>query len=268
MRRRQRPRRGRRGLRRGRADRLRPASSRSWTPPRRPASGSRSAGAGGAEYLYVAYSAAGEESRDGTSAEYQLTGTAGTPPPAAVVRPGPRRRRFRGDPRATVPRPAQGAGSGPGAKPAGAAAARPGRALGAGGGSVARRGAHLQCAAQRGRVRDRAGRLRAGGEHRTLRRDPRRRSSSTTRRRPRGLHPGRPRRHRQPVRRPSPPDRRERLRERDRRERRRSGPRAPHRPGDPARGMRAGAGRGGALLRGGPASRTTWARTTPRSSTA
>jgi hypothetical protein len=46
------------------------------------------AGAGGADYLYVAYSAAAEESRDGTSAEYQLTGAAGTPPPAAAVRPG------------------------------------------------------------------------------------------------------------------------------------------------------------------------------------
>jgi hypothetical protein len=46
------------------------------------------AGAGGADYLYVAYSAAGEESQNGTSAEYQLSGTAGTPPPAAVVRPG------------------------------------------------------------------------------------------------------------------------------------------------------------------------------------
>jgi hypothetical protein len=45
------------------------------------------AGAGGADYLYVAYSAAGEESRDGTSAEYLLTGTTGTPP-AAVARPG------------------------------------------------------------------------------------------------------------------------------------------------------------------------------------
>jgi hypothetical protein len=46
------------------------------------------AGAGGADYLYVAYSAAGQESRDGTSAEYQLTGMAGAPPPAAAVRPG------------------------------------------------------------------------------------------------------------------------------------------------------------------------------------
>jgi hypothetical protein len=46
------------------------------------------AGAGGAEYLYVAYSAAGEESSDGTSAEYRLTATAGTPPPVAVGRPG------------------------------------------------------------------------------------------------------------------------------------------------------------------------------------
>jgi hypothetical protein len=45
------------------------------------------AGAGGAEYLYVAYSAAGGESRNGTSADYQLTGAAGGPP-AAVVRQG------------------------------------------------------------------------------------------------------------------------------------------------------------------------------------
>ncbi|HUQ14677.1 MAG TPA: hypothetical protein VM094_01390 [Gemmatimonadales bacterium] len=52
------------------------------------------AGAGGADYLYVAYSAAGEESVDGTSAEYQLTGTGGTPPPAAVVRPGAQAARF------------------------------------------------------------------------------------------------------------------------------------------------------------------------------
>ncbi len=52
------------------------------------------AGSGGADYLYVAYSAAGEESEDGTSAEYQLTGTAGTPPPAAVVRPGAPAARF------------------------------------------------------------------------------------------------------------------------------------------------------------------------------
>jgi len=52
------------------------------------------AGAGGADYLYVAYSAAGEESVDGTSAEYQLTGTAGTPPPAAMVRPGAQAARF------------------------------------------------------------------------------------------------------------------------------------------------------------------------------
>ncbi len=46
------------------------------------------AGPGGAEYLYVAYSAAGEESRNGTAAQYQLTSTSGTPPPVAVVRPG------------------------------------------------------------------------------------------------------------------------------------------------------------------------------------
>ena len=44
----------------------------------------------GADYLYVAYSAAGEETREGTSAEYLLTGTADTPPPAAAVRPGAR----------------------------------------------------------------------------------------------------------------------------------------------------------------------------------
>ncbi len=43
---------------------------------------------GGADYLYVAYSAADQESREGTSAGYQLTGTGGTPPPVAVVRPG------------------------------------------------------------------------------------------------------------------------------------------------------------------------------------
>jgi hypothetical protein len=46
-----------------------------------------SSGAEAAEYLYVAYSAAGEESRDGSSAEYLLSGTAGAPPPTAVVRP-------------------------------------------------------------------------------------------------------------------------------------------------------------------------------------
>ncbi|CAN5742214.1 hypothetical protein BH24GEM1_BH24GEM1_29810 [soil metagenome] len=46
------------------------------------------AGPGGASYLYVAYSAAGSETRDGTSAEYRLTGTgAGAPPPAAAVVP-------------------------------------------------------------------------------------------------------------------------------------------------------------------------------------
>ena len=56
------------------------------------------AGAGGAEYLYMAYSAAGEESRDGTSAEYQLTGTSGTPPPAAMVRPSLRAAQGRGTP--------------------------------------------------------------------------------------------------------------------------------------------------------------------------
>ena len=47
------------------------------------------AGTGGAEYLYVAYSAAGEETSGGTSAEYELTGVGGTPPPAAVEGPGP-----------------------------------------------------------------------------------------------------------------------------------------------------------------------------------
>ena len=41
------------------------------------------------EYLYVAYSAAGTETREGTSAEYQLTAAAGAPPPVAVVRPLP-----------------------------------------------------------------------------------------------------------------------------------------------------------------------------------
>jgi hypothetical protein len=43
-------------------------------------------GAEGAEYLYVAYSAAGEETSGGTSAEYELTGAGGAPPPAAVTR--------------------------------------------------------------------------------------------------------------------------------------------------------------------------------------
>jgi hypothetical protein len=48
----------------------------------------------GADYLYVAYSAAGEETRDGTSAEYLLTGTADTPPPAVTVRPRAQATRF------------------------------------------------------------------------------------------------------------------------------------------------------------------------------
>jgi hypothetical protein len=41
----------------------------------------------GAEYLYVAYSAAGAETREGTTAAYRLAGAAGTTHPAAVVRP-------------------------------------------------------------------------------------------------------------------------------------------------------------------------------------
>jgi hypothetical protein len=45
-------------------------------------------GGTGGDYLYVAYSAASEETSAGTSAEYQLTGAAGTPPPVAVARPG------------------------------------------------------------------------------------------------------------------------------------------------------------------------------------
>jgi hypothetical protein len=51
------------------------------------------AGAGGADYLYVAYSAAGTETREGTSAEYELTGT-GTAPPVAVARPSSPAARF------------------------------------------------------------------------------------------------------------------------------------------------------------------------------
>jgi hypothetical protein len=47
-----------------------------------------------ADYLYVAYSAAGEETRQGTSAEYLLTGTADIPPHAAAVRPGARAHQF------------------------------------------------------------------------------------------------------------------------------------------------------------------------------
>jgi len=56
------------------------------------------AGAGGADYLYVAYSAAGEESRDGTSADYRLTAAAGIPPPAAVVRQGTQATQFQPTP--------------------------------------------------------------------------------------------------------------------------------------------------------------------------
>jgi hypothetical protein len=44
---------------------------------------------GDARYLYLAYSAAGEESREGTSAQYRLVGTTGGPPPATVTRPSP-----------------------------------------------------------------------------------------------------------------------------------------------------------------------------------
>ncbi|HEX2220365.1 MAG TPA: hypothetical protein VHG35_16290 [Gemmatimonadales bacterium] len=46
-------------------------------------------GTEGAEYLYVAYSAAGEETSGGTSAEYELTGAAGAPPPATATRGRP-----------------------------------------------------------------------------------------------------------------------------------------------------------------------------------
>jgi hypothetical protein len=56
------------------------------------------AGAEGAEYLYVAYSAAGEETRAGTSAGYRLTGAGGGPAPAAVARP-----RFQGARRGATP---------------------------------------------------------------------------------------------------------------------------------------------------------------------
>jgi hypothetical protein len=56
------------------------------------------AGAGGAEYLYLAYSAAAEETREGTSLEYQLTATAGTPPPVAVTGPRGRPLRIHGTP--------------------------------------------------------------------------------------------------------------------------------------------------------------------------
>lgn len=45
------------------------------------------AGPAGAEYLYLAYSAAPEETREGTSAPYRLTGTAGSSPPAAAIGP-------------------------------------------------------------------------------------------------------------------------------------------------------------------------------------
>ena len=42
-------------------------------------------GAGGAQYLYLAYSSAGGESRTGTSADYRLAGSAPAPPPAAAA---------------------------------------------------------------------------------------------------------------------------------------------------------------------------------------
>lgn len=45
------------------------------------------AGTGGAEYLYVAASAAGEESTSGTSADYELTGSGGSGGPVAAARP-------------------------------------------------------------------------------------------------------------------------------------------------------------------------------------
>ncbi|HWB43447.1 MAG TPA: hypothetical protein VG500_19455 [Gemmatimonadales bacterium] len=54
-------------------------------------------GASDAEYLYVAYSAAAAESRDGTSAEYRLAGSDGVPP-AALVRPRPMPALSRPDP--------------------------------------------------------------------------------------------------------------------------------------------------------------------------
>jgi hypothetical protein len=44
--------------------------------------------AAGAEYLYVAYSAAGAETREAIVAAYRLTGAAETAPAASVVRPG------------------------------------------------------------------------------------------------------------------------------------------------------------------------------------
>ena len=56
------------------------------------------AGAGGADYLYAAFSAAGTETRDGTSAAYQLTGTVGPTPPTAVVRPTARDARLQATP--------------------------------------------------------------------------------------------------------------------------------------------------------------------------
>ncbi len=45
------------------------------------------AGTDGAEYLYVAYSAAGEETSGGTSAAYELTGSGGAPPTAVTREP-------------------------------------------------------------------------------------------------------------------------------------------------------------------------------------
>ena len=48
------------------------------------------AGAEGADYLYLAYSAAGEETRGGTSVDYLLTAATGGPPPPAAARPSGR----------------------------------------------------------------------------------------------------------------------------------------------------------------------------------
>ena len=186
------------------------------------------------------------------------TGAAGSRPQPPLRRQARHGRGTRsGDRRAALPRPPARAGPGPGPA-AGALRGQPPRR------PRRRRPRRRSLGEQRTfnvlRSADVSGtrrrRLRTGRRAPPATSEPTSPSSSTMRRRPRAATPrtdldG----DRQSVRRPSPPDRRECLRQRDRRERRRGGPGAAHRPGHPARGMRRRAGRGGLffavdLLRG------------------
>ncbi len=228
-----------------------------------------SPGPAGAEYLYVAYSAAGEESRDGTSAEYRLTGSAGAPPPAAAVRP-------RAGLAQAVPTPAQRFHDRMRTLGQDLARDRPGRAsrgrtapavqappTGARGSSAR----SMCCAARSRRARSRRITCRSPstaryvGTHAAIFLD----NASPH---PGRIHPGGHRRHRRPVRRPPPPHRRERLRHRDRRKRGRTGAGAADGPSDAARGVRLGVGRGRDSFSRSTCSRISSAPTTPRSSTA